>query len=115
MVRALIIPALRPLRSLKTSSTVLGLYGAPPSIFRTIETNKLFCSETKTEINTDNLSIIEETGEGGDSKGNLSCFEGVFIFTKNPKMNFLFSFSQYWGAEAGERGQGQENTTSPSY
>lgn len=32
VVRALIKPALRPLKSLNTSSTVRGLYGAPPSI-----------------------------------------------------------------------------------
>lgn len=32
VVKALIKPALRLLKSLKTSSTVLGLYGAPPSI-----------------------------------------------------------------------------------
>ena len=32
VVRALIMPARRPLKSLKTSSTVRGLYCAPPSI-----------------------------------------------------------------------------------
>ena len=44
VVRALIIPALRPLKSLKTSSTVRGLYCAPPptpSIFS--PSLSLFC------------------------------------------------------------------------
>jgi hypothetical protein len=27
-----------------------------------------------------------------DNKGNLSCFGGVFMFMKNPKRKFLFSF-----------------------
>lgn len=67
MVRALSMPALRPLKSLKTSSTVRGLYGAPTSMastqFNETETEKVWNKKKKEEGKTEKYLTSERVCE----------------------------------------------------
>lgn len=73
MVNALIMPVLRPLKSLKTSSTVLGLY-CPPSISKPQNPNRNFQlpPEKKTKkfpVKIEVAGATENGERGGDGGG----------------------------------------------